>query len=182
MFNCKKLFKLQIRTPSLILLITTSQDRWIFPSQSCEMRNTMMIIITIYGVLSPLMILGTTSRFTSMTAVAPSKYTERLNLSHSTPWRYTGKWKCKVRFVTSQNSYLCAPMTRLNMTNNGINPHTQDTMKIQPSVFVTRIYPLPVTLSNVLTSSYAATVKVKAVFVSRWLCFNQLLDGKLCGS
>jgi hypothetical protein len=27
MFNCKKLFKLQIRPPSLILLITTSQDR-----------------------------------------------------------------------------------------------------------------------------------------------------------
>jgi len=27
MFNCKKLFKLQIRTPSLILLITTSQER-----------------------------------------------------------------------------------------------------------------------------------------------------------
>ena len=27
MFNCKKLFKLQIRPPSLILLITASQDR-----------------------------------------------------------------------------------------------------------------------------------------------------------
>ena len=27
MFNCKKLFKLQIRPTSLILLITTSQDR-----------------------------------------------------------------------------------------------------------------------------------------------------------
>ena len=27
MFSCKKLFKLQIRPPSLILLITTSQDR-----------------------------------------------------------------------------------------------------------------------------------------------------------
>ena len=27
MFNCKKLFKLQVRPPSLILLITTSQDR-----------------------------------------------------------------------------------------------------------------------------------------------------------
>ena len=27
MFNCKKLFKLQIRPPSLILLITTSRDR-----------------------------------------------------------------------------------------------------------------------------------------------------------
>ena len=27
MFNCKKLFKLQIRPPSLTLLITTSQDR-----------------------------------------------------------------------------------------------------------------------------------------------------------
>ena len=26
-FNCKELFKLQIRPPSLILLITTSQDR-----------------------------------------------------------------------------------------------------------------------------------------------------------
>ena len=32
MFNCKKLFKLQIRLPSLILLVTASQDRWIFPS------------------------------------------------------------------------------------------------------------------------------------------------------
>ena len=27
MFNCKKLFKLQIRQPSLFLLISTSQDR-----------------------------------------------------------------------------------------------------------------------------------------------------------
>ena len=27
MFNCKKLFKLQIRLPSLILLVTASQDR-----------------------------------------------------------------------------------------------------------------------------------------------------------
>ena len=27
MFNCKKLFKLQIRPPSLILFITTSQDK-----------------------------------------------------------------------------------------------------------------------------------------------------------
>jgi len=45
MFNCKKLFKLQIRPPSLILLITTSQDRWIFPSQSWEVKNSIMIII-----------------------------------------------------------------------------------------------------------------------------------------
>ena len=45
MFNCKKLFKPQIRPLSLILLITTSQDRWIFPSQSWEVRNSMIIII-----------------------------------------------------------------------------------------------------------------------------------------
>jgi len=45
MFNCKKLFKLQIRPTSLILLITTSQDRWIFPSQSWEMRNSIIVII-----------------------------------------------------------------------------------------------------------------------------------------
>jgi len=37
MFNCKKLLKLQIRPLSLILLIATSQDRWIFPSQ--KMRS-----------------------------------------------------------------------------------------------------------------------------------------------
>ena len=49
MFNCKKLFKLQIRPPSLILLITASQDRWIFPSQSRVVRNS---IITAIG-LSP---------------------------------------------------------------------------------------------------------------------------------
>ena len=47
MFNCKKLFKLQIRPPSLILLITTSQDRWIFPSQSWELRNSMMMMMMI---------------------------------------------------------------------------------------------------------------------------------------
>ena len=34
MFNCKKLFKLQIRPPSVMLLIAASQDRGIFPSQS----------------------------------------------------------------------------------------------------------------------------------------------------
>ena len=45
MFNCKKLFNLQIRPPSLILLITTSQDRWIFPSQSWEVRNSMMMMM-----------------------------------------------------------------------------------------------------------------------------------------
>ena len=44
MFNCKTLFKLQIRPPSLILLITASQDRWIFPSQSWVVRNSMIII------------------------------------------------------------------------------------------------------------------------------------------
>ena len=32
-----------MRPPSLILLITTSQDRWIFPSQSWGVRNSMMI-------------------------------------------------------------------------------------------------------------------------------------------
>ena len=45
MFNCKKLFKLQIRPPRLILLFTTSQDRWIFPSQSWKVRNSIIIII-----------------------------------------------------------------------------------------------------------------------------------------
>ena len=45
-FNCKKLFKLQIRPPSPILLITTFQDRWIFPSQSWEVRNSIIIIYT----------------------------------------------------------------------------------------------------------------------------------------
>ena len=44
MFNCKKLFKLQIRPTSLILLISTSQDRWIFPSQSWEVRNSIIMI------------------------------------------------------------------------------------------------------------------------------------------
>ena len=47
MFNCKKLFKLQIRPPSLILLMTTFQGRWIFPSQSWEVRNSMMMMIII---------------------------------------------------------------------------------------------------------------------------------------
>jgi len=55
MFNCKKLFKLQIRPPSLILLITASQDRWIFPSQSWEVRHSiimmmMMMIIIIAAI------------------------------------------------------------------------------------------------------------------------------------
>ena len=45
MFSCKKLFKLQIRPPSLILLITASQDRWIFHSQSWEVKNSIIIII-----------------------------------------------------------------------------------------------------------------------------------------
>jgi len=47
MFNCKKLFKLQVRPPSLILLIATSQDRWIFPSQSWEVKNSIITIIPI---------------------------------------------------------------------------------------------------------------------------------------
>jgi len=45
--NNNKFFKLQIRPPNLILLITTSQDRWIFPSQSWEVRNSIIIIIVI---------------------------------------------------------------------------------------------------------------------------------------
>jgi len=44
MFNCKKLFTLQIRPPSLILLIIISQDIWIFPSESWEVRNSIIII------------------------------------------------------------------------------------------------------------------------------------------
>jgi len=47
MFSCKKLFKLQIRPPSLILVITTFQDRRIFPSQSREVRNSVIIILII---------------------------------------------------------------------------------------------------------------------------------------
>ena len=49
MFNCKRLFKLQIRPQNLILLITTSQDRWIFPSQRWEVRNSIIIIIIIFA-------------------------------------------------------------------------------------------------------------------------------------
>ena len=45
MFNCKKLFKLQTGPPGLILLITTSQDRWIFPSQNWEVRNSKMMMM-----------------------------------------------------------------------------------------------------------------------------------------
>ena len=52
MFNCKKLFKLQIRPPSLILLFTTSQDRWIFPSQSWEVINSMMMMMMIIIIVS----------------------------------------------------------------------------------------------------------------------------------
>ena len=33
MFSCKKLFKLQIRPPSLIRLIAASRDGWIFPAE-----------------------------------------------------------------------------------------------------------------------------------------------------
>ena len=39
MFSRKKLFKLQIRPPSLILLITASLDWWIFPNQSWEVKK-----------------------------------------------------------------------------------------------------------------------------------------------
>jgi len=42
----RKFFKLQIRPPSLILLIITSQDRWIFPSQRWEVRNSIIIILS----------------------------------------------------------------------------------------------------------------------------------------
>ena len=47
MFICKKLFKLQIRSPNLIVFITTTQERRIFPSQSWEVRNSIIIIIII---------------------------------------------------------------------------------------------------------------------------------------
>ena len=53
MFSCKKLFKLQIRPPSLMLLITTSQDRGIFPSQSWEVRNSMMMMMMIIIIIIP---------------------------------------------------------------------------------------------------------------------------------
>jgi hypothetical protein len=52
MFNCKKLFILQVRPPSLILLITISQDRWIFPSQSCEVKYSIIIIIIIIIIIA----------------------------------------------------------------------------------------------------------------------------------
>ena len=58
MFNCKKLFKLQIRPRSLLLLITTSQDRWIFPSQSWEVRNWMMMMIMMMMIIIIIIILN----------------------------------------------------------------------------------------------------------------------------
>ena len=66
MFN----FKPQIRPPSLILLIITSQDGWIFPSQSWEVRNSMMImmmmVITTIIIIEPsLPVHGTTFRRTA---------------------------------------------------------------------------------------------------------------------
>ena len=45
MSNCKELFKLQIRPPSLIVLIAVSQDRWMFRSQSWEVKNSVIIIM-----------------------------------------------------------------------------------------------------------------------------------------
>ena len=45
LFNCKEIFKLQIRPSSLILLIIISQDKWIFPSYSWEVRNSMMMMM-----------------------------------------------------------------------------------------------------------------------------------------
>jgi len=48
MFNCKKLLKLQVRPLSLILLITTSQDRWIYPSQRWEEKNLVIIITNLF--------------------------------------------------------------------------------------------------------------------------------------
>ena len=57
MFNCKKLFKLQIRPPSIILLITASQDRWIFPSQSREVRNSMMMMKTVIMMMMMMIII-----------------------------------------------------------------------------------------------------------------------------
>ena len=56
MFNCKKLFKPQIRPPSLILLIITSQDWWIFPSQSWEVRNSMMMVTLMMMMMMMMMI------------------------------------------------------------------------------------------------------------------------------
>ena len=43
--NHFKLLKLEIRPPSLILLITISQDRWIFHSQTREVRNSMIMMM-----------------------------------------------------------------------------------------------------------------------------------------
>jgi len=51
MFNCKKISKVQKRPPSLILFITTPQVSWIFPSQSWERKNSIIIIIIITAYL-----------------------------------------------------------------------------------------------------------------------------------
>jgi len=56
MFKCKKLFKLQIIPPSLILLIATLQDRWIFPSQSWEVRNSMMMMMMMMNIITIIII------------------------------------------------------------------------------------------------------------------------------
>jgi len=78
MFNCKKLFKLQIRPPNLILLITTSQDRWIFPSQSWEVRNSIIIIIIIIIIITAKQFsLGDSSPYTSTDKTCKNKYKQQ---------------------------------------------------------------------------------------------------------
>ena len=110
MFNCKKLFKLQIRPPSLILLITTSQDRWIFPSQSREMRNSMMMMMIIIIII---IIIGSELRLGIYGAL------------------YRGVTTCE--WTVSKKIYLRMNSVQGNMSENGQYPTECMTVVSVPS-------------------------------------------------
>ena len=93
MFNFKKLLELKIRIPSLIMLITTSQDRWIFPSQCWEVRKSMMMMMMMVMIIIMMMktVLLTTLRHPyhpSLNVMRVNKINKRVKVC----WQQKNRW------------------------------------------------------------------------------------------
>ena len=118
MFNCKKLFKLQIRPPSLILLITTSQDRWIFPSQSWEVSNSMMMIIVITRYFVPQVVIFVSQNTRKMDWLTTLVRDFSLPLRCNWDLRFSGILHC-VKFQKS------ADIGQISLTHTVVNDVSQ---------------------------------------------------------
>ena len=114
MFNCKKLFRLQIRPPSLILLITTSQDLWIFPSQSWEVKNSMMMIMMMMMIIIIIIIIIIMLETETWSRKSWEDF--KIWRPHNRNWTYTG-YESKIILVSIRKTGTISVTHRQYLSN-----------------------------------------------------------------